>query len=119
MRRLGQKQCPQCQKWIKGTRSRVCPDCSYEFQPKAVEAPAAPEPVVVAATVTTEKSVKTGDGITIDQIKAVGEMVRMVGGFGRFREMLDTIRAVGGLKRLRDLLEAMAVTEQTTVRPLG
>ena len=38
-------------------------------------------------------------------------MVRMVGGFGPFREMLDTIRAVGGLKKLRDLLEAMAATE--------
>ena len=111
MRRLGQKQCPECKKWIKGTRSRVCPHCSHEFQPKPLPAPAAPEPVVAAAAVTAEKSVKTGDGITIDQIKAVGEMVRLVGGFGRFREMLDTIRAVGGLKKLRDLLEAMAVTE--------
>jgi hypothetical protein len=41
----------------------------------------------------------------------VGEMVRSIGGFGRFREMLNVIREVGGLKRLRDLLEAMAITE--------
>ena len=108
MRRLGQKQCPKCEKWIKGTRSRVCPYCSYEFQPKPVEAPAAPEPVA-AAVVTAEKPVRNADGISIDQIKAVGEMVRSVGGFGCFREMLDTIRAVGGLKRLRNLLEAMEI----------
>lgn len=110
MRRLGQKQCPTCKKWIKGTRSRVCPYCSHEFQPKPVAALGVPEPVVAAA-VPTDKPVRNGDGITIDQIKAVGEMVRMVGGFRRFREMLDTIKAVGGLKRLRDLLEAMAAAE--------
>ncbi len=109
-RRLGQKQCPKCEKWIRGPRTRVCPRCSHEFQPKPVKAPAAPEPVAAAA-VTTEKPVRNGDGITIEQIKAVGEMVRIVGGFSRFREMLDTIRAVGGLKRLQGLLDAMAVTE--------
>lgn len=109
-RRLGFKQCPSCLKWIKGTRSRVCPYCSHEFQPKPVELVPAAEPVAAAATI--DKPVKAGDAITIQQIKAVGELVRMVGGFGRFREMLDTIRAVGGLKRLRDLLDAMAVTEQ-------
>ena len=48
---------------------------------------------------------------TLDQIKSVGKMVKSVGGFGRFREMLDVIRQVGGLKRLRDILDAMAITE--------
>jgi len=108
MRRLGQKQCPKCEKWIKGPRTRVCPQCSHEFEAKPVSAPAAPEPVLAAA-VTAEKPVKNGEGISIQQIKAVGEMVKSVGGFGRFREMLDTIRAVGGLKKLRDLLEAMEI----------
>ena len=51
------------------------------------------------------------NAITLDQIKAVGKMVKSVGGFGRFREMLDVIRQVGGLKRLRDILDAMAITE--------
>ena len=51
------------------------------------------------------------NAITIAQIKSVGQMVKSVGGFGRFREMLDVIRQVGGLKRLRDILEAMAFTE--------
>ena len=116
-RRLGFKQCPKCEKWISGPRTRVCPHCSHEFQPKPVEVLAAPKPVEtaaipepVAALVTAEKPVVAG-GITIQQIKAVGEMVQMVGGFGRFRDMLDVTREVGGLKRLRELLDAMAVTE--------
>jgi hypothetical protein len=51
------------------------------------------------------------NAITLEQIKAVGQMVKSIGGFGRFREMLDVIRQVGGLKRIRDILEAMAITE--------
>jgi hypothetical protein len=51
------------------------------------------------------------NAITLEQIKSVGKMVKSVGGFGRFREMLEVIRQVGGLKRLRDLLDAMAITE--------
>jgi hypothetical protein len=62
------------------------------------------------------KPTKAGDAITIEQIKQVGQMVKSVGGFGRFREMLDVVRQVGGLKRLRDLLDAMSVTE-TDVMP--
>jgi arginine repressor len=58
-----------------------------------------------------EKPTKPGDAVTIEQIKAVGQMVKSVGGFSRFREMLDVIRQVGGLKRLRDLLDAMSVTD--------
>ncbi len=38
-------------------------------------------------------------------------MVKSVGGFGRFRELLDVIRQVGGLKKIRDILDAMAITE--------
>jgi hypothetical protein len=68
-----------------------------------------PESPVAAAVV--EKPAKPTDAITIAQIKAVGQMVRSVGGFSSFREMLGVIHQVGGLKRLRDLLEAMAVTE--------
>jgi hypothetical protein len=111
-RRLGQKQCPKCEKWIKGTRSKNCPYCGYEFQAKPAEAPSAQPAAAASATATTEKPVRTGDVITVQQIRAVGEMVKSVGGFRRFREMLDVIREVGGLKKLRDILEAMAVTEQ-------
>ena len=68
-------------------------------------------PAAEAAPAAAEKPTKPGDAITIEQIKAVGQMVKSVGGFGRFREMLDVIRQVGGLKRLRDLLDAMSVTD--------
>jgi hypothetical protein len=64
-----------------------------------------------AATVTPEAPAMPANAITLDQIKAVGKMVKSVGGFGCFREMLDVIRMVGGLKRLRDILDAMAITE--------
>jgi hypothetical protein len=106
-RRLGQKRCPQCEKWIKGRRSKVCPHCSYEFEAKRVPAPAA-QPVTTA---TAEKPARAGAEITVEQIRQVGLMVRDIGGFDRFREMLDVIREVGGLKRLRELSEALAVTE--------
>jgi hypothetical protein len=62
------------------------------------------------ATATAEAPAKPGDVVTIDQIKAVGQMVKTVGGFDRFREMLDTIRQVGGLKRFRDILDAMSLS---------
>jgi hypothetical protein len=73
---------------------------------KAAKAVVPASPVAPA----TEKPTKSGEAITIEQIKAVGQMVKSVGGFGRFREMLDVVRQVGGLKRLRDLLDAMSVT---------
>ena len=61
------------------------------------------------------KPTKPGDAVTIEQIRAVGQMVKSVGGFSRFREMLDVVRQVGGLKRLRDLLDAMSVTETDVI----
>ncbi len=110
-RRLGQKRCPQCEKWVKGRRSKVCPSCSYEFAAKRVPAPAAVE----AMAATAEKPARAGDEISVEQIRQVGLMVRDIGGFDRFREMLEVIREVGGLKRLRELSEALAVTEYAEV----
>jgi ribosomal protein L12E/L44/L45/RPP1/RPP2 len=77
----------------------------------AAKAVAPASPTAVAA----EKPTRPGDAVTIEQIKAVGQMVKAAGGFGRFREMLDVIRQVGGLKRLRDLLDAMSVTDKDVV----
>jgi hypothetical protein len=74
---------------------------------KPVTGAATPAP---AATVAAEAPAMPANAITLDQIKAVGKMVKSVGGFGCFREMLDVIRMVGGLKRLRDILDAMAIT---------
>ena len=75
---------------------------------KPATGPATATPV---ATVAPEAPALPANAITIEQIKAVGQMVKSVGGFGRFREMLGVIRQVGGLKRLRDILDAMAITE--------
>jgi len=110
--RLGQKQCPKCGKWIKGPRTRVCPKCSYEFQPKQKAAPA-PEPEPAAAA--SEAPAKAANAITLEQIKMVGQMVQTIGGFRRLHEMLAVIKEVGGLKKFKDLLEAMAVSEGSEI----
>ena len=104
--RLGQKKCPGCGKWIKGTRTRVCPKCNHEFNGKPKKAPA-PKP----ATAVVEKPTKAGDVITIAQVKAVAELVTVVGGFDRCHELLGVIREVGGLRRMKDLLEALAAAQ--------
>jgi hypothetical protein len=75
---------------------------------KPVAGPAIPASTTLLAP---EAPAMPANAITLDQIKAVGKMVKSVGGFGCFREMLDVIRTVGGLKRLRDILDAMAITE--------
>ena len=106
-RRLGQKQCPKCQNWIKGPRTKTCPKCSHEFQPKqkAVAAPKAASAVVAAPAA----PAKPANTVTIDQIKAVSQMVKTTGGFGRLHELLGLVKEVGGLKKFKDLLEAMEV----------
>ena len=105
--RRGQKQCPKCKTWIKGTRAKTCPECSHRFQPKqkAVAAPKAASAVVAAP----EAPAKPANTVTIDQIKAVSRMVKTTGGFGRLQEMLGLIKEVGGVKKFKDLLEAMEV----------
>jgi hypothetical protein len=58
-----------------------------------------------------EKPTKAGDVITIAQVKAVAELVTVVGGFDRCHELLGVIREVGGLRRMKDLLEALAAAQ--------
>ncbi len=71
--------------------------------PREVE----PAPAVAAS----EALAKPGTTVTLDQIKAVGEMVKTIGGFRRLHEMLGVIKEVGGMKKFKDLLEAMEVGE--------
>ena len=112
--RQGQKKCPGCGKWIKGTRTRVCPKCSYEFNGKPKKA-VAPKPTKAVVEKPTEEAVaekpKTADAITITQVRAVAELVTVVGGFDRCHELLGAIRDVGGMKRMKDLLEALAAAQ--------
>jgi hypothetical protein len=112
--RLGQKKCPGCGKWIKGTRTRVCPKCDYQFngKPKKTPAPKPAKAVVEKPTKVIEaKPTKVADGITIAQVRTVAEMVTSVGGFDRCHELLGVIRDVGGIKRMKDVLEALAAAQ--------
>ena len=61
--------------------------------------------------VTPEAVVKPADTLTLQQVKAVAETVKTIGGFARLKELLEVIREVGGLKKFKDLLEAIAATE--------
>jgi hypothetical protein len=66
--------------------------------------------VTVTAVAAPEPSARPANTVTIDQIRAVAQMVKTSGGFARLHEMLGLIKEVGGLKKFKDLLEAMAVS---------
>lgn len=105
--RRGQKQCPNCKAWVRGTRAKSCAKCGYSFINGQPTAPA----VEAAPAAAAETPTKPANAITLDQIKTVGQMVRTIGGFRRLHEMLGVIKEVGGLRKFKDLLEAMEVTE--------
>ncbi len=65
---------------------------------KAAKRKVAPEPAPV------EKAAYT---VTVEQVKAVAQTIRAIGGFDRLNELLGLIREVGGLRRFKDLLDAM------------
>ena len=113
--RRGQKQCPKCDAWVKGPRTKTCPKCGHEFQPKqkTVAAPKAASAVVAAP----EPPAKPANTVTIEQIRAVSQMVKTTGGFGRLHEMLSLIKEVGGVKKFKDLLEAMEVGKGSEAQP--
>ena len=105
--RRGQKQCPKCKAWVKGTRAKACPKCNHQFNGKQrkVHVPQAVAAVVVA------KPAKAADTVTFEQLRAVTQTVKAIGGFSRFNELLGLVKEVGGLRKMKDLLEAMSVTE--------
>ncbi len=101
--RRGQKQCPKCGAWVKGTRAKTCPNCNFQLNGKQ-EAPAV-QPVAAA------KPTKTGDTVTVEQVRAVAQTVKAIGGFNRLNELLGLVKEVGGVKKFKDLLDAMTVSE--------
>ena len=105
--RRGQKQCPKCKAWVKGTRAKSCPKCDYNFTNGRTTTRTLEAAPIAAA----EAPTKAANAITLEQIKAVGQMVRTIGGFRRLHEMLGVIKEVGGLRKFKDLLEAMEVPE--------
>ena len=54
---------------------------------------------------------KAGDTVTFEQLRAVTQTVKAIGGFARINELLGLIKEVGGLKKFKDLLEAMSGPE--------
>ena len=107
--RRGQKQCPKCDAWVNGTRARSCPKCGHQFMAKRKA------PALETVTATVEKPTKNGDVVTLEQVKAVAQTVRAIGGFGRLNELLGLIREVGGVRRFKDLSEAMSESVGTAV----
>jgi hypothetical protein len=102
--RRGQKQCPNCNAWVKGPRTKACPKCNYQFNGKAqVKAPAT-EPAAAPVE-------KKADTVTFEQVRAVTQTVKAIGGFNRLTDLLGLVKEVGGLKKFKDLLEAMSVPE--------
>ena len=109
--RRGQKQCPKCNAWVKGTRAKTCPDCGHEFGTKPHRT-TAPEPAVATA----ETRARAGATMTIGHVKAVAETVKTLGGFDRANSLLTTIKEVGGVKRFKELLDVMAMTQPSEIK---
>ena len=57
-----------------------------------------------------ETPTKPAYTVTLEQIKAVGQMVTTIGGFRRLHEMLSVVKEVGGLQKFKDLLGAIEVS---------
>ena len=109
--RQGQKRCPKCNAWVRGTRTKTCPKCGHQFNGKQEVASAAE-----TAVVTEEKPTKAGDMVSLEQVKAVARTVKAIGGFHRLNELLDLIRELGGLKKFKDLLEAISVSQVDDIK---
>jgi hypothetical protein len=103
--RRGQKQCPSCKTWIKGTRAKSC-KCGHNFTNGQKKAAVKAAPVAAVET-----PAKPANTVTIEQIKAVSETVKAVGGLGRLNQTLNLVREVGGAKKFKELVEAMGITE--------
>ena len=95
--RRGQRQCPKCNAWVRGTRAKACPKCNHQFNGKQEAAPA-PEPAAAEKKAT----------VTFEQVKAVAQTVKVIGGFDRLNELLGLVKEVGGLRKMKELLEAMS-----------
>jgi predicted ArsR family transcriptional regulator len=64
-----------------------------------------------------EAPAKPSSRITLEQLKAVSQMIKAIGGFDRLREMLAVIKEVGGVTKLKDWLDTMEVDEPDDGKP--
>jgi hypothetical protein len=58
---------------------------------------------------------KAGETVTFEQIRAVTQAVKTIGGFACLNDLLGLIKEVGGLRKMKELLEAMSVPETDTI----
>lgn len=65
-------------------------------------------PVVTATAAAVEKPVKAADTVTIEQVRAVAQTLKVLGGADRLNALLGLIKEVGGLKKFRELLDAIS-----------
>jgi hypothetical protein len=109
--RQGQKQCPKCHAWVKGTRTKACPKCDHEFGTNNKKA----APVAEVVTVKPEKAVKASATVSLEHVRAAALTIKALGGYGPLNELLGLIKEVGGVKKFKDLLEAISVPETDAI----
>ena len=88
--KTGPEAMPEVQRMGQGHQNQSLPQVRLPIQWKAKGGPA-PEPAAA------EK--KAGDTVTFEQIRAVTQTVKTIGGFARLNELLGLIKEVGGLRK--------------------
>jgi hypothetical protein len=76
--------------------------------PKQAEVAEKVEPII-------EKPAKTGNVLTVDQVKKVSLLIKNLGGYQRVVEVLDVIHELGGVKKFKELAAAIAGTDTDAV----
>jgi arginine repressor len=102
---------------LKKQRIKITPSHVANIKTKINKERTAKKPAkrkaAVEAAVAVEK--KAGDTVTLEQIRAVTQTVKVVGGFAHLNELLGLIKEVGGVKKFKDLLEAMSPPETDVI----
>ena len=60
------------------------------------------------------KPVKPANTVTFEQLRAVSQTVKAMGGFNHLNQLLGLVKDVGGLRKMKDLLEAISLVEAGT-----
>ncbi len=69
----------------------------------------------VAVPVVEEKPIKTADMVTVEQVKKVAELMKMLGGFRGVDKVLETVKELGGAKKFRELVAAISASETDAI----
>ena len=82
---------------------------------KTVKKPVKKTVVAETAAPVEEKPVRTGNMITVDQVKKVSQLIKNLGGYQRVTEVLDTIKELGGMRKFKELAAAISGTDTDAV----